>query len=472
MAGITWGGSSGVWQGANGSGRIMLYDTAGNPMVFQDRTAIGASPFGVPVMGKNDATARVIRVDKYGSVRTAVETLMLHDDVEGATLNTQLWTSTATTMTSSQSATGITLNASAITTINTGIMLVSQKQIPKMPSAPLKFRTRLRYTLVSNQGAEFGFGSPSAVTTVQIANGAFWQITTGGAINPVVAFNGTNVATGTNVAGSLSTSNYYFFDIVVDDDKAIFIVQDASTGAVISEQTLQIPITQQRVWAVTHLPVFYRIYNGGSAPASAGQLIITDTYCALMDVATNKPWSHQLAGNCQGQEVSPTAFTQTHQFANSAAPASATLSNTAAGYTTLGGLWQFAAVAGAATDYCLFGFTVPAPYSFCCTGIRIGAWNTGAAVATTPTLLVWGIGGNGASANLSTGGHLRLPIGSQSFAVGAAVGANVPDIAEAFTEPVRTESGKNFAVILRMPVGSATASQVVAGSVLVKGYFE
>jgi len=47
-------------------------------------------------------------------------------------------------------------------------------------------------------------------------------------------------------------------------------------------------------------------------------------------------------------------------YANSAAPASATLSNTAAGYTTLGGQFQFAAVAGAETDYALFAYTVPA----------------------------------------------------------------------------------------------------------------
>ena len=168
-----------------------------------------------------------------------------------------------------------------------------------------------------------------------------------------------------------------------------------------------------------------------------------------------------------------TAFTQAAQFANSAAPASASLSNTAAGYTTLGGLWQFAAVAGAATDYNLFNFTVPAPYQFHITDIEIDAWNTGAAVATTPSLLVWGVGVNATTANLSSGGYIRTMLGAQSFAVGAAVGARADRaISRSFTTPIVCEAGRLLSLILRMPVGTATASQVIAGSALIHGYYE
>ncbi len=99
---------------------------------------------------------------------------------------------------------------------------------------------------------------------------------------------------------------------------------------------------------------------------------------------------------------------QTANYANTAAPASATLSNTAAGYTTLGGQWQFAAVAGAETDYALFGFQVTAAAAASAnknlfiTGIRIEAVNTGAAVATTATLLQWGLAVGGTAVSLAT----------------------------------------------------------------------
>jgi len=456
----------------NQQARVELYGPDGLPLAVTNNSAFASTNGVLPVGGVNDGVFRAIRVDRFGTLRTTSETLLFHDDVEGTTLNTQLWTSTATTMTSGQSATNITLNASAITTINTGIMLVSQKQFFKTPLQPLRHRARVRATLVANQIGEWGFGAPSAVTTAQVANGAFWRITSGGSVQPVLAFNGSDTVTGSNIAGSLSSANYYTYGIICDDDRVIFTCQEASTGTIISQQELRVPASQQRLWSVTHLPCFYRVFNTGSAPASAGQLLFSDTLVCLIDVLTNKPWAHQVAGNAHGGELSPTAYTQTATFANSAAPSNATLSNTAAGYATLGGLFSFAAVAGAATDYCLFGFVVPAPYSFYCTGIHIAGWNTGAAVATTPTLLVWGLGANGASANLSTGGHLRVPVGSQSYAVGAAIGANVPDIEMPLGAPLRTDSGKLFAVILRMPVATATASQVLQGAVTPRGYFE
>ena len=70
----------------------------------------------------------------------------------------------------------------------------------------------------------------------------------------------------------------------------------------------------------------------------------------------SKPWKEQMAESGYGAPYLPVTQVQAAQWANSAAPASAALSNTAAGYATLGGLFQFAAVAGAATDYALFGF--------------------------------------------------------------------------------------------------------------------
>ena len=100
-------------------------------------------------------------------------------------------------------------------------------------------------------------------------------------------------------------------------------------------------------------------------------------------------------------------------------------------------------------------------------------WNTGAANAATPaTMCFWGLGLNGASANLSTGGHIRRTIGQTTIPINAAIGANANDIDVSYAEPLVCEPGTNFAIILRVVTGAATASQVIAGCVDVRGVFE
>lgn len=452
--------------------RVTPYDTLGNPLVVTRGSNTPSTPYGVPIAGFNDGAWRVARLDRFGNLRAGFDQMLFHDDVEGTTLNTQLWAQTLTSFTMSQAAaTGIFFNAAASTSISQAAQLVSQKQFMKMQQMPLRLRMRARTVWYTGAVAEMGFGVPSGVTA-QIPTGAFWRYTSSGSVIPVLAFNGSDVVVGTNISASLNMNgtNYYSWEVIVDDDGAMFVCQDISTGRSISEQYLSIPLTQARAWSVTHLPCFARLYNS-TATLTAAALYLSDTLVIGYDTFMNKPWQHQQAAVSNGFELLPSTFAQSANWANSAAPTSATLSNTAAGYTTLGGLYQFAAVAGAATDYALFAFTVPSPYSFYCTGVRISAWNTGAAVATTPTLLVWGLGANNTGASLATA-PLRVPIGSQSFAVGSAIGANAPDLDVTFDTPLKTDAGRFLNVILRMPVGTATASQIIQGGVQIRGYFE
>jgi hypothetical protein len=152
-------------------------------------------------------------------------------------------------------------------------------------------------------------------------------------------------------------------------------------------------------------------------------------------------------------------------WTNSAAPAAASLSNTVPGYTKLDGQYRFATVAGAATDYVLFGYQVPANYTLKVKGIVIDASNTGAAVATTATLLYWAVATNKVAATLGTSDGQRIGVGMQSFAVAAAVGAIASQIRLTFDVPITCQSGKYFDIILRLPVGTATASQEIAGNI-------
>ncbi len=200
-------------------------------------------------------------------------------------------------------------------------------------------------------------------------------------------------------------------------------------------------------------------------------MVLASVDVLLLDCMTSKPWKEQMAESGYGAPLTPTGFAQAAQWANSAAPASATLSNTAAGYATLGGLFQFAAVAGAATDYALFGFQAPTPYAFILDGIDIELWNTGAAVATTPALFVWGLGVDQGGATLASSAT-RVGIGAQSLPLGAAIGAKAERISQTFDTPLVTNPGRFLTVILRMPVGTATAGEVFQGMVNLRGRWE
>jgi hypothetical protein len=478
MAIIDGGSTSSQVQVSTGAGRAVLYDTAGNPMVFGEADTYSVSTSkGILNEGLDHDTIRPMAVSRDGRLEVPSRRLLFSEFVEGATLNTQKWTSTATTMTAVQAAaTGIQLNGSAITTINTGIALSSRSTHLRVSSSPLHFRARMRSTAVANQEWMAGLAFQSTLSgTAVIDTGAIWKFGTDGTLKPALWLAGAEVALGTDISGSVVNTNYYDYHVIVDDDRAIFQVFRSDTGVLVSKQTLRLALTTSRLFGgFTHLYTYVRLRNSGSAPSSAGQIWFTEVDTIQTELVSNVPYQQTAAGLILGSSVNPTAYTQAAQFANSAAPASAVLSNTAASYTTLGGLWQFAALAGATTDFCLFGYTVPSPYRFWMRGIRVDCWNTGAANAATPaTTCLWGVGVNGASANLSTGGHIRRSLGQTTIPINAAIGAscNSP-IDIRFKTPMVCEPGTNLAIILRVVAGAVTASQIIQGSVDIDGDFE
>lgn len=469
--------------GSNGAANVTLLDASGNALARTDgATVVSGGVRGLHMVGKAGDISRAFSVSKFGRLDTPNRRIIFWDPIEGAALNTQRWTSTATTMTSAQAATGITLNASAITTTTTGIALTSRSMFIRPPSSTLSFRVRARSTLVANQEGLMGlvFQATLSGTAVLGANdaGAYWKLGTDGTIKPAAWFNGAEAFLGTDIVGltGYSASEYYDYYVQVEDDRVIYAVyQTSNTGDIylLSEQTWRLADTQQKHFTVSHLNARLSVRNN-SAPASAGQLLFAEPEVVMLEVDHNLLWDQQLAENNLSTAISPTAYTQATQFANSTAPTSATLSNIAAGYSTLGGLFQFAAVAGAATDYALFSFAVPAPYRLKIRGLHISAWNTGAANAATPaTLMFWGVGLNGASANLSTGGHIRRVVGSHAIPINGAIGASADkEIDVAYDVPMICEPGTHFTIILRVVAGAATASQVIAGCVDVRGVFE
>lgn len=474
MALIESGVDASLWTIDSGSkaGRVTLYDANGNNVILADdaQPSLGAAS-GILAMAMNDRRATALRAGRGGSLGIATHNPLYTESFEGTTIHPIRWTATATTMAATQtSAAGLTINSGAITTVNTGYMLKTNRSFLKSQRAPLHIRFRCKPNYQTNSVMEFGFGDATTFNGVNTV-GAYWQVTAAGVIQPVITFNSTDI-TGSDISSLIVKTNFYVFDIFIDDDEATFFCQDSSTGLIISQQSIRVALGAVRMFSSSQLPAMMRCYNTGSAPPSAPQLFISDIYICSLDANLNLRTGDLSALMHRSSISHPQTGVQSAAWANSAEPASATLSNTAAGYTTLGGKFQFAAVAGAVTDFALFGYQVPAPATLCITGIDIDAWNIGAAVATTPTLLTWGIAANLTAVSLATGSHERIGLGSQSFAVAAAIGTNADRrISKSFNTPIVCGPGRFVDIILRMPVGTATASQVIAGMVNIEGYW-
>ena len=462
--------------------RVALYDANGNPMFGKAGANLPSNPNGLLIGGVNDGAYRPARLDRYGNLRMGMETLLFRDVAEtGAVSGTPIapnlnqWsTAVSGFAVGLPILAGNQLTATTVTTASAYAIATSLRQFQKLQKSPLYYRQRVRAVIYANTIAEWGFGAPATVTAI-VNTGAFWRIGSSGAVTPVISYNNSEI-TGSDISSSLNNANYYTWEIVVDDDSVLFVCQDVSTGRSISEQTLSIPIGQHRMWALGRLPIFNRVWNSG-VPGTAPTFLFSDTVVMALDNVTNKAWGEQLVSATQGGlEVYPGAFVaanaQNANYANSAAPASATLSNTAAGYTTLGGQWQFVAVAGAETDYALFAFTVPTGFTLYVKRIRISTSVIGAASGGSSTSMQWAVANNSSAVSLATAGLTRTTVGYQTIPVSTPVGWAAPDIETSFDTALRTDGGRIFHVILKMPVGSATASEVIRGTVGITGYFE
>lgn len=471
---------------ANGSLFTRIKDALGNDVTKKNRELLPSNQGGLLLMGKNDDVATFLRTDRKGNQMVGNFIPELQEIFEGATIHVQRWTAANTTFVPAQTTlAGYNFNSTNLTTISAVAILQSQRLFQRIPRVPLQSKWRFRHSMVSGTIADFGFGVPTT-TTLVVPNGVCFRFTNSGVIQGVMTYNNVEIAianvisqvasNGNTLGGNLNmsaayyTSNYFVYDLVIDDDNAVFTVQDSSTGELIGILSLPVPVAYQKMWGATALPIYQRIYNN-TAPSTAPVLLLTEMQVLSLDWRLT-PNMSEIAGNL-GASAGRQPFTgvQNENHTNSTAPTSATLSNTAAGYTTLGGKWQFAAVAGAVTDYALFGFTVPAGSRFLCTGVIIESYNMVVAVATTNTLLEWAMGFNSSAVSLATANIIRRQVGVQNFAIAAPVGAQAPRIDVDFIVPEVVESARFVHVILTIPLGTATATEVFRGQVHIKGRF-
>ena len=457
--------------------RVTLYDAQGNVIAIPDKTTLIAGQDGLVAMGSDGKLARFSRIDKYGNSGILKSALKWYEPVEGAAVNTLVWTQSLTTQTMSQANESILFNAGAITTITTGSMLNSTMQFFKKPRIPLLVRfTKVQFNHFNNAVMEMGFGLPTAPTTATpVPNGCFLRKDTDGAVYLVNSFNSTET-----LSPALTTPNktdFYTVEVTVMDDSSMLQVFD-SAGVCIIDVRLAFDVLNPATWTVSHLPVFVRTYNN-TAPASAPSLRISTTAVFELDIDDTEPFTHKMVGLGKHLWNNPfTAFNQLANYANNTAPTTRTPSNTVTGETTLGGhiSWNNAGTSFAASDtldLLLFAYQNITPYQMVITDLMIDTLNLGAANGATPYTLEYFIAVNATAASLATATYSRQVVGFQSISAAALAGALADKrFSDNFQSPAVVEAGRFFALGVRVVSGTATLAQVIRTAMTPKGYFK
>ena len=420
-------------------------------------------------------------------LRVAVDAIVFSESFAGAALNSATWTAPVTTMAVAVADSWCKLNSGANAAINTVARVTTYQTIPVDPEFPLYLRFPLQVVAatvgIANTTWEVGVGFASGTTAP--TDGVFLQMNAVGELRLVASYNGADIESS---AIDYSTGVDPLLQVNVTRQAILTVsgshVEMWMDDILIAE--LAHPAGTPFFTRTTALPIFARIYNGAIAPSSATQLWIGPITVSRSGQVNAPSQNHvrSMMGqhSCQGQ--SGGTMGQTANWTNSTEPVNATLSNTAAGYTTLGGQWSFAAPAGAVTDFALFGYQVPAAAvgsfskGLLITRVRIDAVNVGAAVATTATVLQWGIAVGSTAVGLNTTESAtgkaprRVALGVMSWVVGSAIGAPIEAIDISFEEsPLPVNPGEFVHIVLRVPIGTATGSQVIRGTCAIIGHF-
>lgn len=469
-----------IIESGDGSGLRQLVNANGQALV------------NLPTDPNQAGCARIVTVDgdaidvtENNYLRVSTSNIILYEQVDGSAVNTNVWNPyNVSGMTITQTGGFITLNAGQSIATGAYAILQSIKNIPLYGTLPLTVEINAKVLNVPEANATVELGIGAAATNAAPTDGAFFRWTPAGGFYCVLN-NGGNETVSANLASQTFTDTngdtimlppsvnvIHLYSIEIVEDKVQFSIDDILAAEVST------PAGQAYPFNAGRQTVLFRVYNGGSSPSLFPQLAIGQVLVKQEDLNQQKPWATTLAELGRGAYQSPvTTFGQTANHANSASPASATLSNTAAGYTTLGGRFQFAAIAAAATDYALFAYQIPAGFQFHVNRISISTGVAGLAVVTA-TILDWFVAVNSSAVSLATvdgagtWAPRRIPLGMQGFLALAGIGQMANDLVRTFETPIIIDGGRYLIIGLQVPNGAATATLVFRGDVTIDGFFE
>lgn len=358
---------AGIRVEGNTSGNVAEVDASNNLRVTAPTTLDSKIGF-VALAGRNDdgtvvAAGRLNRAYVSEGNRLAVaNAVLLWDDTFNAlTQNTSKYKFLATTQTGSQAGGYLILNTGAVTTINTNCAYQTTRHFPLFGKSELRCNVSGMLTQVpqSNQVIELGLFSATLPGGAAPADGVFFRYNAAAELRGVISYNGTETQTAAITAPSANVN--HDFVIVAQTNAVLFYIDDVLRG-VISLLT-DAPTLGQPFQAASQ-PFTARQYIGGSAPALATQLKISDIFVVQLGADPGRPWAEQKSGfghmAYQGQNGGTMGTTAL--YANNSNPAATVPTNTTAALGTgLGGKFQETLTLAAGTDGIIQSFQNPAP---------------------------------------------------------------------------------------------------------------
>ena len=453
------------------------------------KTALALAPAymgGVRMFSENDAgniTGNAYLKSPETSadyrLRVGVDSVWDDDNFNYVTQNFNKHKYTSNTLTMTWAGGFLNTNGGNVTTTATGAQIQTYRHFPLQGGGGLycEVAMALSNSPVTNWTLDFGMFLPAAASTSVPLDGVYFRVNSSGVFG-VINVNGTESATAvfafTPVIGQV-----YKYNITITDSEIEFWIDDVLYGEKVR------PVSSGSVMYAGSAPFAIRHHHTGATSAVI-QAKIANYTIGVADMDNVRLWATSKVG--QGlsgiQTPSGGAAGQTANNTNSTVPATAALSNTTAGYATLGGKFVFAAIAGAETDYALFAYLNPVPTTgitgrnLVIRGVWLDTYNAVVAVATTPTVLEWSLGVGSTAVSLATADAAatrspkRIALGTQSFLVGALAGAPAERVDINLDAPVVVEPGTYAHIILRVPYGTATATELFRGHVGFNCYWE
>lgn len=418
----------------------------------------------------------------------------LWDDTFNATAqNTSKYKYAFTTMTAAQATGFLTLNSGSITTLSTSVGFQSWKSFPLFAKAELRFNASAQIPngAQANQTIEFGLfqatlngAAPGAPT-----DGVFFRFNTAGELRGYINYAGTETATAAMTPPSGSVNHDW--TIVIQTNTVLFYIDDVLYGKLIL--TTDAPTQGQPMMAAA-MPITFRVFTAGSAPALAPILKVSDVFVSELGPDLNRPWQHQKAGfghmAYQGQNGG--TMGSTSNFGNGAAAAATALSNTAVGTGNpagLGGYFHYLPTLTAGTDGICTSFQNPSggttqtPRNLVITGIWVHS-AVDLVLAGGPLVMAYTLAYGHTSVSLATSESAsfttgttkaprRVPLGMEACLVTSAAGTlmSPAGVYRQFVSPIVVAPGEFVAVVARN-MGVVTTTGSVYGLVGYDAYFE
>ena len=412
-------------------------------------------------------------------LRVGTDTMLFSDTFNATTQNISNWKHAFTTMTMTQSAGFLNVNAAGTSTVSGNYAyLQSWRYFPLIGTAPISVEFTGQFTAYPTANEIFLCGLGVATGAAEPVDGIWFELSSAGMYG-VQRYNSgvatkTELVSGANLSSiPLNTNAKYV--VVVGERELEWWIDDVLYAE------SPIPNANGQPFITTALPIFIQKYNSALVGSSPNMIVkVGDVSVTLMDISSQMTWANQMASCGLGMQQlnGGTAGSPQVQWSNTALPTAAAATNTTAALGAfIGGLFQMNAPATSATDVIIASYLNPiggvnqTPRTMKIRGIKVDCVNSVAAVATTASTfavaVAWGSTAltlaQVETASFATGtvkARRIQPIGVISFPVGAAIGAAATGIQFDFEAPIVINPSEYVQVIAKILVGTATATEV------------